>query len=114
MRRAVGEDHPWVLGCALNAAGALGPAGHEEDAVELSHGTLRQAVRIMGDTHPLTLSCKAALADDLRSLRRTEEAGRWEREALQQSTDTLGARHPHTVSVRHRERQYGDFEPQPI
>jgi hypothetical protein len=113
MRQAVGDDHPWALGAALDAAGARSLAGDGESAVELSRETLGRAKQVMGESHPLSLSCKAALSDDLRSMRRGQEAAELEQEALQQLSDTLGLQHPHTMSVRRRERPYWDFEPQP-
>jgi hypothetical protein len=112
MRHAVGDDHPWTLGCALNASGARNLAGDEESALALTRATLERATRVMGETHPLTLSCRAALSEDLRSLRRGQEAAKLEQEVLQQLSDGLGAQHPHTMAVRRRERPYWDFEPQ--
>ncbi|MFF3379199.1 FxSxx-COOH system tetratricopeptide repeat protein [Streptomyces sp. NPDC002680] len=88
MTEAVGSDHPWTLGCAINLAGARSLVGDVERAGELSGEILGRVVRVLGDGHPMTRSCKAAHSADLTSLR-------------------------HTKAVRHRERPYWDFEPQP-
>ncbi|MFD7911353.1 tetratricopeptide repeat protein [Streptomyces sp. NPDC059752] len=44
MRGALGDRHPWTLGCALNATGRL------EDALDLSRDTLRTAERVLART----------------------------------------------------------------
>lgn len=106
----LGPDHPWVLGCALNAAGARNFTGRVEDAMELSRDTLRRARHTLGHEHPLTLSCQVALAADLRAAHEQEEAGKLEEDALLSLTRTLGAQHPHTLSARQRVRPYWDFE----
>ena len=83
MTRAVGADHPWTLGCALNAAGARNFAGDPESAAELSRATGDTGRRArLGGHHPLTLSCRIALATDLRNLRQRQEADKIEEEAL--------------------------------
>ena len=111
----MGADHPWTLGCALNAAAARNRAGDEEGAVELGRDTLQRAAEALGDTHPLTLSAKTALADDLRALRR----GQGRREAGAGGA-AAAHRHPRAPSTRTRSRPaagarpYWDFEPQPV
>ena len=107
----LGPDHPWVLGCALNAASARNFNGRISDAVELSRDTLRRARHSLGEEHPLTLSCQVALSADLRAAREQEEAGKLEEDGLLSLTRTLGAQHPHTISARQRTRPYWDFEP---
>jgi hypothetical protein len=108
---SLGSDHPWVIGCALNATSGRNFNGRLDDAVELSRDTYRRARQTLGEEHPMTLSCQVALAADLRALREREEAGKVEEDALQRLTRTLGAQHPHTLSARQRVRPYWDFEP---
>ncbi|MGW1885167.1 FxSxx-COOH system tetratricopeptide repeat protein [Streptomyces sp. NPDC001970] len=111
MARAVGEDHPWTIGCALNATAARALAGDTESAEALSRDTARRAEATLGRRHPLTLSCRIALAADLRALRRRPEADRIEEEALVGLSATLGPQHVHTASARSRNRPSWDFEP---
>ncbi|MBD0734376.1 FxSxx-COOH system tetratricopeptide repeat protein [Streptomyces sp. CBMA29] len=111
MTRAVGDDHPWTLGCALNASGARNFAGDPESAAELSRATAERAAARLGKDHPLTLSCRIALATDLRNMRKRQEADKIEEEALAALSATLGPQHPHTVTARSRTRPYWDFEP---
>jgi DNA-directed RNA polymerase specialized sigma24 family protein len=113
MTRALGADHPWTLGCALNASAARNLAGEPENAADLSHDTAVRAAARLGPRHPLTLSCRIAYATDLRNLRRRHEADKIEEEALAALAATLGPQHPHTVSARSRTRPHWDFEPFP-
>ncbi|MDX6354411.1 MAG: hypothetical protein QOF98_1314, partial [Streptomyces sp.] len=109
--RAVGADHPWTLGCALNVTGARNFAGDPESAAELSRATAERAAARLGKDHPLTLSCRVALASDLRNLRKRQEADKVEEEALEALSATLGPQHAHTLSARSRTRPHWDFEP---
>ena len=108
-----GPDHPWVLGCALDAAGARNFNGRIDDAVELSRDTLRRSRHTLGHEHPLTLSCQVAPAADPRAAHEQEEAGKLEEDALLGLTRTPGAQHAHTISARPRVRPYWDFEAYP-
>lgn len=111
MARAVGELHPWTLGCALNVSAVRNVVGDPEAAVELSRATVERATEALGRTHPLTLSARVAHAADLRGLRRRKDAEKIEDEALQDFAAVLGAQHVHTISARSRNRPYWDFEP---
>ncbi|MER6160283.1 FxSxx-COOH system tetratricopeptide repeat protein [Streptomyces sp. NPDC001868] len=113
MTAAMGVDHPWTLGCALNVAGALSLVGDAEAAAGYSRDSLQRAARAVGGTHPLTLACKVALAADLRSLRQRDAADRLDQETSRQLGETLGTESPLALAIRHGERPYWDFEPQP-
>lgn len=113
MRGAVGDRHPWTLGCALNATGHRNITGRLEEALDLSRETLRGAERVLGPDHPMTLSAQIALAADLRSVREYEEAAKHEDAGIKGLTRTLGAQHVHTISAKQQTRPYWDFEPQP-
>lgn len=112
MTAAVGEHHPWTLGCALNAAALRNLVIGPEPATELSRETVARATETLGRTHPLTLSARVALAADLRGMADRQEAEKVEQEALADLDATLGARHVHTISARSRNRPHWDFEPQ--
>jgi hypothetical protein len=112
MTEAVGERHPWTLGCAINASALRNLVGDPEQAAALSQQTVHRATETLGRTHPLTLSARIALAADLRALRDGRQAEKTEQEALADLDATLGPRHVHTISARSRNRPYWDFEPQ--
>lgn len=111
MTRAVGEHHPWTLGCGINASALRNLVGDPEGAAALTDSVITRAVEVLGRTHPLTLSARIAHAADLRGLRDRTKAEKIENEALEDLAATLGAQHVHTVSARSRNRPYWDFEP---
>ncbi|MFE6287368.1 FxSxx-COOH system tetratricopeptide repeat protein [Streptomyces sp. NPDC057877] len=112
MTSAVGEHHPWTLGCAVDASALRNLLGQLEAAVELSRNTVAGATEALGRTHPLTLSARVALAADLRDAGDRRQAEKVEEEALSDLAATLGEQHVHTVSARSRVRPFWDFEPQ--
>ncbi len=112
MDAAVGHDHPWTLGCALNAAVLHGNAGEADRALALSRATAGTAARVLGAAHPFTLSAGVALACELRVRGRRGQADAVEREALEGLAAALGPRHPRTLSARARRAPFWDFEPQ--
>ncbi|BDM72285.1 hypothetical protein HEK616_57720 [Streptomyces nigrescens] len=65
--RAVGPDHPWTLGCAVNAANARSLVGQVVDAAELSGTTAQRAARTLGGTHPLSLASRTVAGPRRRS-----------------------------------------------
>lgn len=112
MTAAVGENHPWTLGCAVNASALRNLVGDTESAAQLSNDTVTRAIETLGRTHPLTLSARIAHAADLRGLRERRQAEKIEQEALSDLEATLGKQHVHTISARARNRPHWDFEPQ--
>ncbi|MEU6773755.1 FxSxx-COOH system tetratricopeptide repeat protein [Streptomyces sp. NPDC046759] len=114
MTRAVGEVHPWALGCRLNLAAGLARAGGLEAALAHDTDLAEAATRQLGAAHPLTLAAATARACDLRTLNRAEEADELRRETVERLRETLGPQHPHTRSAEALRRPHWDFEPQPI
>jgi tetratricopeptide (TPR) repeat protein len=108
MTAAVGEDHPWTLGCALNLAGRRGTAG---DGAAFERADRGRATAVLGPEHPLTLASTVALAAALRSRGTLEESAKLEGEAIEKLGRVLGSGHPRTVDARARVLPQWDFEP---
>ena len=113
MTEAVGADHPWSIGCALNMVSAQQSAGETAASEAPARRNLARARTTLGDDHPLTMNCRLALA---RSLREThaDEAAALRRETLRQAAAAYGEKHAYTVALRRGVRPYWDFEPQPL
>ncbi|MQY13669.1 hypothetical protein SRB5_38190 [Streptomyces sp. RB5] len=114
MTRAVGEEHPWTLGCRLNHASMLALNGDVGGAVDHDKALREVASERLGPQHPLALVAATAYAWDLRRLGRAHEAEELHQQTMTDLRDTIGAQHPHTLSAGQQGRPYWDFEPQPI
>lgn len=114
MEAAIGLDHVWSLGCAMNRTAALAAVGDLEEAERVGRDALRRAIPAMGAGHVLCANLRAALALDLRALGRMEESATLERLALNTLSASHGANHDQTRYMRSHSRPYWDFEPQPI
>ncbi|MEU5638309.1 FxSxx-COOH system tetratricopeptide repeat protein [Streptomyces milbemycinicus] len=94
MTAALGEDHPWTLGIAVNTAAALQIVGDRTDACALSREAALRAERVLGQRHPLTLMARLALAADLREIKGgREEAWAIERAAVDDLAGVFGTEH---------------------
>ncbi|WP_427164260.1 FxSxx-COOH system tetratricopeptide repeat protein [Streptomyces sp. C1-1] len=61
MHAALGADHPWTLGCALNLAAVRHLSGHQDEAATLREDILLRARQVLDEGHPLRRSCERAL-----------------------------------------------------
>ncbi|MFF4116181.1 FxSxx-COOH system tetratricopeptide repeat protein [Streptomyces sp. NPDC001714] len=61
MRAALGANHPWTLGCALNLAAVHHLSGRQDEASALREDTLLRARQVLDEGHPLRRSCERAL-----------------------------------------------------
>ncbi|MDX3225595.1 FxSxx-COOH system tetratricopeptide repeat protein [Streptomyces sp. ME19-01-6] len=94
MTAALGEDHPWTLGIAVNTAAAHQIVGDRTDACALSREAALRAERVLGQRHPLTLVARLALAADLREIKGgREEAWAIERAAVDELAAVFGTEH---------------------
>ncbi|HEY6795127.1 MAG TPA: FxSxx-COOH system tetratricopeptide repeat protein, partial [Kineosporiaceae bacterium] len=109
-----GEEHPFVLACAMNVASALADDGDLEGAETLDRATEQSFTNVLGARHPDRLFCRCNLAVTLRARGNTSEAQDLLLETLTTLEAILGATHPQLDHPRRWRRVNRDLEPQAV